>query len=201
MQEIRHGHRAVYEANAVRWDGERSRALLERPWLDRLLAVVPPGGRVLDLGCGTGEPIASYLLDRGCAVTGVDFSPAMLAIARARFRQVRWIEGDMRTLDLPGRFDAIVAWDSFFHLTRDEQRALIPRLARHLAPGGGLLLTVGPADGETLGRVGEGTVYHSSLSPREYARRLAGAGLRVLDFVPEDPGCGGHSVLLAAAGG
>ena len=41
----------------------------------------------------------------------------------------------MRTLDLGRRFGGIVAWDSFFHLTADEQRALIPRLAGHLLPG------------------------------------------------------------------
>ena len=154
---------------------------------------------MLDLGCGAGEPIARYLIERGCAVTGVDFSSAMLAIARSRFPDGRWIEADMRTLDLDERFAAIVAWDSFFHLTRDEQRELFPRIARHLLPGGAVLLTVGPDDGEALGRVGDGAVYHASLSPAEYAARLDKSGLTVAGFVPEDPACGGHSVLLALA--
>lgn len=199
MDEVRHGHRAVYDANAVRFDAGRSRGLHERPWLDRLLACASPGGRILDLGCGAGEPIAAYLLTRGARVTGLDFTPAMLALARARFPAGRWIEGDMRDLDLGERFTGIVGWDSFFHLTRDEQRALIPRLARHLSPGGGLLLTVGPGDSEGLGRVGDGPVYHASLSPEEYRRRLAEAGLEVERFAPEDPATDGRSVLFAVA--
>lgn len=199
MDEIRDSHRAVYEANARRWDIERSRSLFEQPWLDILLAHVPHGAAVLDLGCGTGEPIARYLIDRGCAVTGIDFSAAMLSIARSRFPGARWIEADMRELQLAELFSGIIAWDSFFHLTRDEQREIIPRLARHLLPGGAMLLTVGPDDGEVIGQVGGHPVYHSSLSPTEYADRLASAGLSVASFVPNDPECRGHSVLVAVA--
>lgn len=199
MDEIRNSHQTVYEANARRWDSERSRSLFEKPWLDRLLAHIPAGAAVLDLGCGTGEPIARYLIERGCAVTGIDFSAAMLSFARSRFPEVRWIEADIRDLQLAERFSGIVAWDSFFHLNRDEQREIIPRLAQHLLPGGAMLLTVGPDDGEALGQVGDGPVYHASLSPTEYASRLALVGLTVESFVANDPDCAGHSVLFAVS--
>lgn len=199
MDELRHGHRALYDAEAVRWDRDRARGLTERPWLDLLLAHVPVGGAVLDLGCGSGDPIAAYLLEQGRAVTGVDFSPAMLEIARRRFPAACWIEADMRALELDHPFHGIVGWDSFFHLSRDEQRALIPRLARHLLPGGGLLLTVGPQDGVALGEVGGRTVYHASLSPDEYRARLGTEGLEVERFDLDDPGCGGRCVLFAVA--
>lgn len=176
-----------------------ARVLFEKTWLDRLLAHVPASGRVLDLGCGAGEPIARYLINHGCAVTGIDFSESMLAIARSRFPDARWVHVDMRLFELGERFDGIVAWDSFFHLTGDEQRQVIPRLSRHLLPGGALLVTVGPDEGEALGRVGDGTVYHASLSPAEYAERFSEAGMKVELFVPDDPDCAGHSVLLAVA--
>ena len=197
MRDIRHRHRQVYEANAAAWDARRSRALFERGWLDRFLAPLRPGAPVLDLGCGGGEPIARYLIERGFAVTGLDFAPAMLGIARARFPDHRWIEADMRDLDLEERFAGILGWDSFFHLTPDEQRALIPRLARHLEPGGTLLLTVGPEASEPIGQVEGEPVYHASLSPSEYRDRLAAAGLTVAAFAPEDAQAHGHSVLLA----
>jgi SAM-dependent methyltransferase len=151
MEEIRRSHRAVYDANAGRWDAERSRSLFERDWLDRFLAHLPANSRLLDLGCGAGEPIARYLIESGYMGTGVDFSPAMLEIARSRVPNGRWVEADMRRLDLDERFAGIVAWDSFFHLARQEQRNVLPCLARHLLPGGALLATVGPDDGETLG--------------------------------------------------
>ncbi len=187
----------VYERNAARFAVERSKSLHERVWLDRFLGLLPAGGTILDLGCGSGDPIAVYLARRGYAVTGADFSGTMLALARARCPTGDWRRVDMRTLDLPERFDGIVAWDSFFHLTPGEQRDALPRIARHLAPGGAMLLTVGPAAGEVVGRVGADRVYHSSLSREEYEQILDASGVNVVSFVPEDPDCDGHTVLLA----
>lgn len=191
--------RETYDAVAAGWDRRRSRTLFERRWLDRLLALAPEGSPILDLGCGAGEPIAAYLLAQGRRVVGVDFAPTMLALARARLPDARWIEADMRALDLDERFGGLVAWDSLFHLTREEQRAAIPRLARHLAPGGALLFTSGPDDGEAVGTVEGETVFHASLSPAEYARRLEEAGLIARAFLAEDPDCARHSVWLAQA--
>ena len=54
-------------------------ARLEREW-PFLAAVLPPEGRVLDLGCGTGEH-SRFLASKGFEVTGIDASPAMLAKA------------------------------------------------------------------------------------------------------------------------
>lgn len=189
--------RDVYRRHAAAWDVSRSRTLYERPWLERLLLMVPAGGAVLDLGCGAGEPIAGLMLARGFRVTGLDSAAPMLAIARARFPAARWIEGDMRSLDLAERFHAVAGWDSFFHLRPDEQRALLPRIAAHLHPGGGLLLTVGPAAGEPIGEVAGEAVYHASLSPQEYAERLSACGMEVVAFASEDSACAGRSVLLA----
>jgi SAM-dependent methyltransferase len=189
--------RAVYERNAKGFDRHRGQTLIERTWLDRFLALVPEGAPVLDLGCGAGEPIARYLIESGREVWGADFAEPMLAIARQRFPQARWVHVDMRSLDLDCRFGGIVGWNSFFHLTMDEQRAAIPILARHLVPGGAILLTVGPGEGEVTGTVEGETIYHASLSPQEYEQLLGRVGLTVIDFVAEDPDCDSHSVLLA----
>lgn len=187
----------IYERNAERFDNERGRFLIERPWLERFCAIMPAGGLVLDLGCGAGDPIARYLIDRGLSVTGVDFSEPMLAIARARLPAGRWLNADMRTLNLSETFDGIIGWHSFFHLTPDEQRNVLKRLALHLRPGGALMLTVGPGAGEVTGHVGDDIVYHASLAPAEYEALLAARDLEVIAFVAEDPGCGGSTVLLA----
>jgi SAM-dependent methyltransferase len=191
------GIRAVYEAKAEGWDRQRSRALFERGWLGRFLALVPDGAELLDLGCGSGEPIAAHLIAAGQRVTGVDFAEPMLAIARRRFPEATWIATDMRGLDLGRRFAGIVAWDSFFHLAAEAQRAMFPVFARHLAPGAPLLLTTGPAAGEAIGAVEGAAVYHASLSPAEYAALIEAHGMRVRAFVAEDPDCAGHSVWLA----
>ncbi len=188
---------AVYEANAAAYDAQRSRALFEGRWLARFTACLPSAGHVLDLGCGAGEPIARWFLAEGFQVTGVDYAQAMLEIARSRWPDGDWRCADMRVLELPERFDGIVAWNSFFHLTPDEQRTCLPRMAAHLKPGGSLLLTVGPSLGEAIGTVAGQTVYHASLSPSEYVQILERAGLRLTGFLAEDPECASHTVLMA----
>ena len=75
----------IYRRHAAAFDRQRPRVLSERGWLDRFLALLPDGASVLDLGCGMGEPIARYLIARGCRVTGVDTSQPMLALCRTRF--------------------------------------------------------------------------------------------------------------------
>ncbi|MGR3515122.1 MAG: class I SAM-dependent DNA methyltransferase [Paracoccaceae bacterium] len=187
----------IYDRQAEAFDAERSRAFFEARWLARFGDGLPRGGRVLDLGCGTGEPISAWLINEGFALTGVDFSQNMLAIARGRWPDGDWREGDMRALSLDERFDGIIAWHSFFHLTPSEQRAALPKIAEHLRPGGRLLVTIGPKAGEETGTVGGEPVYHASLSPAEYAMLLESCGLVMTHFIAEDPGCREASLLMA----
>ncbi|WP_299622424.1 class I SAM-dependent methyltransferase [uncultured Tateyamaria sp.] len=189
--------RDVYERQAAAYDAKRSRALFEARWLARFSACLPTGARVLDLGCGAGEPIARWFIAEGFRVTGVDFAEPMLAIARARWPDGDWRHADMKQLDLAETYDGIIAWDSFFHLRPDEQRTCIAHMARHLEPGGSLLLTVGPKAGEASGTVGGEPVYHASLSPAEYVACLEQNGLRLTGFLAEDPETDKHSVLMA----
>lgn len=188
---------AVYERNAARFDAERPKRLHERPWLDRFLALLPAGGTILDAGCGAGDPIAAYFMRQGFTVTGVDAAVPMLDIARDRYPQGDWRQADLRILDLPSGFDGVISWNSFFHLTRDEQRLSLPRLCAHLNPGGALLLTVGPEAGEVIGQVGDDAVYHASLAPAEYESILGAHGIQIVQFVAEDPACDEQTVLLA----
>ena len=187
----------IYMRNAAAFDAQRAKKLHEKGWLDRFLALLPPSGSVLDLGCGAAEPIAEYYINRGYTVTGVDFSPAMLKLAQSRFPNSRWISADMRKLELGETFHGITAWNSFFHLTQEDQRTTLTRLVDHLKPGGALMITVGPAAGEVIGHVNGEKVYHASLDPGEYERMLKALGVDIVDFVLEDPSCDMQTVLLA----
>jgi len=189
--------RDIYERNAARFDAERTKILIERSWLERFCELALDGGRILDVGCGAGDPIAGYLIDRGYRLTGIDFAAPMLGLARARHPSARWLWGDMRELALGETFDGIIAWHSFFHLTPEEQVQTLDKFAAHLRPNGVLMVTVGPEAGEVTGRVGDEVVYHASLAPQHYQRVLAAAGMAVLAFVISDEDCDGATVLLA----
>lgn len=171
---------------------------MEVPYLELAAALAPPPGRVLDLGCGSGEPLARYFIERGHAVTGVDLVEEMLRMCRTRFPGMRWLRGDMRALDLGEPFDLVIAWDSFFHLPRADQRTMFATFRRHTAPGGVLLFTSGVTDGEAVGGDLFGdALYHASLDTSEYARLLDAHGYAVVRHRIEDPDCGGHTVWVA----
>jgi hypothetical protein len=103
----------------------------------------------------------------------------------------------MRRLALGRRFDGLLAWDSFFHLTMADQRAMFPRFAAHALPGAPLMFTSGPSRGESVGAYCGEPLYHASLDPSEYEQLLVANGFSVLAFRAEDPHCGKHSVWLA----
>lgn len=190
----------AYARVADHWAETRNRTLFEEGAL-RAALVGQKDARVLDLGCGTGQPIAQWFAAQGCAVTGVDGAAPMLRHFRANLPGARAIEADMRRLDLGERFDVILAWDSFFHLSRADQRAMFPVFAAHAAPGARLLLTTGPGDSEAVGRVGDEPVIHASLSPHAYRALFADHGFDVTWFRLEDAEFHGHSVWLAQRSG
>lgn len=187
----------LYERHARAFDQDRYRGLFEKGWLERFRALAPNGGSVLDLGCGMGEPIARYLIEAGYALTGVDSSPSMIALCRERFPAQTWHVADMRGLALTQTFGGIIAWDSFFHLTPDDQRRMFPVFRFHAAPGAALMFTSGPVHGEALGEYQDEPLYHASLDPAEYRALLAQNGFAVEGHIANDADCGGHTVWLA----
>ncbi|MFJ5370607.1 class I SAM-dependent methyltransferase, partial [Bosea sp. CER48] len=171
--------------------------LIEGAWLDRFLALVPERAAILDIGCGSGQPIARYILDRNHAVTGIDSSAALIELCRRRFPQAAWQVQDMRRLALGRRFDGLIAWDSFFHLTPEDQQAMFPVFAAHAAAGAALMFTSGPSHGEAIGIFEGEPLYHGSLAPEGYRALLAENGFAVVAHVAEDASCGGHTIWLA----
>jgi SAM-dependent methyltransferase len=184
----------LYRRHGLAWAAERAaEPFVEAGWLARFVALLPTGGSVLDIGCGSGAPIAGQLSNAGFAVTGLDSSAPLLSRARAGLPGATWVEGDMRRMALGRRFDGLLAWDSLFHLARDDQRAMFPRFAAHAADAAVLMFTSGPAEGEAIGALAGEPLFHASLDPREYRALLAAAGFGVVDHVAEDAACGARS--------
>lgn len=187
----------AYRVEAARWARERGQSLWELPALEACVADRPAPLRVLDIGCGSGQPIAQWFVARGDDVCGVDGAPEMLAECAARVPEVERVLADIRGLSLGRRSDIILAFNSFFHLSMDAQRDMFPVFAAHAAPDARLLFTSGPGVGEAVGRVGDSPVYHASLGPVENRALLAANGFEVVWYRPEDAELRGHTVWLA----
>lgn len=188
----------LYDEHARQWDAVRREATTEeRRHLDAFADALLVGASILDIGCGSGVPIAERLIARRFAVTGVDASPALIALCRARFPAAEWRAEDMRHLDLGRRFDALLAWHSFFHLAPDDQRAMFPIFARHAAPGALLMFTCGTEAGVRIGEWQGEPLYHASLAQEEYRALLDANGFDALSFTAGEPVAAGPSVWFA----
>jgi SAM-dependent methyltransferase len=186
-----------YRRHGRTWDAARGKTLFEKPWLDRFLRFLPARSPILDMGCGSGDPIAAYFAQAGHPVTGIDSSDTLIALCRERFPDGDWHVADMRSLALGRRFAGLLAWDSFFHLDHDDQRAMFPVFRAHAAPDAALMFTSGPAHGVAIGEFAGERLYHASLDPQEYRALLDAQGFEVIAHVVEDPGCGGRTIWLA----
>lgn len=189
----------IYQRHADAWDGQRGRSLFERPWLDRFMELLSRPARILDIGCGAGEPLARHLIESGHQVTGIDASPHLIELCKDRFAQQEWLVADMRRLSLNRQFDGLLAWDSFFHLSPEDQRRMFPIFRRHAAPAAALMFTSGPSHGETIGSFEGEPLYHGSLDAAEYRELLVRNGFTVVAHAVEDPACGHHTIWLAKA--
>ncbi len=165
------------------------------PILEEFARHLPRGARILDAGSGAGAPVARYFVDRGYAVTGIDVSERMLALARRQVPEAVFQRMDVRALDFPpASFDGIAAVYLVFHLPRAEHAALFAGWARVLRPGGMLLLTLATReytgqdefDGEIefLGR----RLPYSHDRPEVVLDKLMAAGLAVVGARPIETG-------------
>lgn len=187
-----------YEKIADWFDQHRSKDLrMEQAYLELVQNHAKKAGKVLDIGCGTGMPIARYFVDHGFDVTGVDASQMMLDKAKTYVPEAKLYLQDMRHLDLGEKFDVIILWHSSFHLPADDQRNMFPIIEQHINPNGVLLFTSGTSEGEVWGMNHGENLYHASLSPDEYRSLLKQHHFEVLVHNVEDPKAGGATVWAA----
>ena len=196
-----------YDLIASEWHAnKRAPAYVEHvlEYVDRVLEGLPAGAKVLDLGCGTGEPIARHIAQLGYRVTGIDESREMLAIARQVVPEAAFIHADMVTVNITDRFAAAVAWDSMFHVERKHHVGIYHKLSSCLEPGGRVLLSVGgsaPSEDESVeGFTSEmfgHTFFYSGYAPDVARTVIEDAGFEVELWEVDDPTSRGHIAVIA----
>ncbi|MEV4560182.1 class I SAM-dependent methyltransferase [Kitasatospora sp. NPDC049285] len=186
-QTVRRGYDVLSEHYERAFGGETKYG----PWIEELLGRLPAAGAVLDVGCGTGVPVARSLAAAGHRVTGVDISEVQIRRARELVPAAEFVRADAMTLEFPReRFDAVVCLYALIHVPLAEQPVLLERIASWLRPGGWFLCTTGHrawtgTDENWLG--GGAAMWWSHADAETYRGWLVAAGLDVLheEVVPE----------------
>ena len=195
----------IYDEFARCYDEHRAVFNMDAIIADFCTALGGRRGALLDLGCGAGVPFAQTFAERGWDVTGVDFSPEMLRLARRHVPGMRTVENDMRAVDFPvASFDAVSIVYALFHIPAEDQFRLLESIYQWLRPGGRLLFTYAceeytgqpEFDGckEFMGRM----LYYSHRQPSELYERLGRIGYAGIDG--EYRAIGGETFLWVTAG-
>ncbi len=109
---------------------------------DAYLSFLEPGASILDVGCGSGEK-AKYLVQKGFRVTGIDFSEAMIALAREQVPTGTFFVKDIKEpLGLENVFDGIFAQAVLLHFPKKEIANVLKHITASLKSGGYVYIAV-----------------------------------------------------------
>jgi SAM-dependent methyltransferase len=197
--------RRGYDAVSVRYDEWSGGETKYSAWLAELADQIPAGAAVLDLGCGSGIPVARDLTAAGCRVTGVDISEVQVRRARELIPAAAFLRADICSVDFDREsFDAVVSFFALIHLPLEDQQSLLGRIAAWLRPGGLFVVTTGHGawtgyeDNWLDGGVPMWWSHADVATYRTWIDR-AGFSIEREEFVPE--GDSGHALFWASLPG
>jgi trans-aconitate methyltransferase len=170
-----------YDLIAEGFANMRTSFYKEQHHIDVFLSYLQPNAHILDVGCGSGKPIAAYLLEKGFKVTGLDGSKELLKIAALNCPNLRTLRGDIRHIVIKEQYDAILEWWCLFHIPKKDHELMIARFADWLKPGGILEFTSGDKAFEaTDNTMLNQELYFASLDIETYERALKENGFELL---------------------
>jgi ubiquinone/menaquinone biosynthesis C-methylase UbiE len=166
---------------------------LDRHLLNRFAEELRGGGTAADLGCGPGH-VTSYLHAQGLSMVGVDLSPGMVGVARARVPDGEFRVGDMSTLDFAdGSLAGVVSFYSIVHFDGESLSSIFREMRRVLQPEGLVLMSF---------HIGSETVHLDDLfgaavslyfrfhQPEAVIASLCSSGFRVVEKIEREPYAG-----------
>lgn len=171
-----------YDLICEEWQRYRNATTINKcivDFVDRLA----PDGNVLDIGCGTGRPVAQYLSDRNFFVTGIDISREMINKARAlRLKNAVFMHQDIADFSTATLFDGVIAFDSIWHVAKHKQPDVYRKIASLMKEDAYLLFTHGNRDGETVGTMFGQKFYYGAMSVDELTALFSEIGLKIVSL-------------------
>ena len=138
----------TYEKIADKYAQQYFDDMVDVPYIDKFLTMLPKQGKILDIGSGPGQ-FAKHMIEKGFEVIGIDFSKEMVAIAKGKVPNVDFRHMDMRQLDFPDNsFDGVFSAYSLIHIPSEEVLETLKGFHRVLKAGGYVEIAVqkGEAD-------------------------------------------------------
>ncbi len=129
-----------YDKIADVWH-EKREWYIEQPAIDEALMHLKPGAKILDVGCGSGQPIAAYLIDKGFEVYGVDISTRLIQYAMRILPKEKCFVADICDFNTGIQFDAIFSWFTLFHIHATKHLQVLEKLYSFLKSKGIILIT------------------------------------------------------------
>jgi SAM-dependent methyltransferase len=165
-------------ADFAAWNDARPTA--SRRWFrGEVLARLPEGSDVIELGCGPGTDAAELSTRR--RYVGVDLSSVQLSIARQRVPQATFLQGDLTSIAFrSGSFDGVVAFYVFMHVPQESLMPTFDRIFGWLRPGGRLMLSTSTIEADDRFEEWLDTpMYFARFTPNLTERLIRGAGFEI----------------------
>lgn len=136
---------------------------------------------VLDAGCGSGIPVAKFLIKKGFGVTGVDISESMIKLARKNVPKAKFIKKNLTKLDFAkNSFDGITAFYSIIHIPKEKHQSIFKTFYKILKPEGIILVSLGIEEWEGVEEFHGKNMFWSHYSSKKSLKIIKNSGFKIL---------------------
>lgn len=189
--------RAGYDKASYAYQAGRDQFNNEK-YLQKLTKLLKPNSTILDIGCGSGKPVDTFLINKGHSVIGIDISKEQIKLARLNVPNATFHVRDMSKLQ-NGEFkvDAVVSFYAIFHIPRTEHEHLLNKIYSYLSPDGLLLITMGSSDWQGSEEFFGVEMHWSHFGKDKNIQIVKDAGFRIILDEIDETGGEKHQVILA----
>ena len=168
-------------------------------YLEKLVKLLNPNSKILDLGCGSGKPIDSFLINNGFQVIGIDISKKQIELARKNIPDGKFEVKDIADLKENEYWvDAIVSFYTIFHLKRETHTDIFKKINSFLPKEGFILITMGSTKWQGTEDNFHGVkMFWSHYDNKKNSEIIKNAGFEILLDEIDTSGGEKHQVIMA----